>query len=368
VLKRAAELFARFTHHRYDLRFETDGEALLMRAVETSSGQGRSLDQLSDGTRVQLLLAARLAFAGRLDREAALPLFLDEVLTTSDPLRFDAIAQSLRVMVEEEGRQVFYLTSNPADAARWNAVMDETASRPVRAIDLAEVRGLEAAAKDGAELVAPLRQPPSPVGLDAAEYGLELQVPPVEPRRSAGALDLFHLLHDDLQLVHRLRLQRIETVGQWRDAAAKGAVAFLDAAVVERVSALADLAEAFVGAWRIGRGRRIDREVLGAAGVSETYLDRIAELAGELEGDAARLVEAIESRSDERAKGFQKKKLEQLVDFLAAEGYLDTRDVLDEAALSIQVLEGVSPHVREGRLTETDLATIVSRLYRIARG
>jgi hypothetical protein len=215
--------------------------------------------------------------------------------------------------------------------------------------------------------VAPVPGPPSPRGLGAKEYGLKLGVPPVEPRRPARELHLFHLLHDDLMLLHRLLTARLESVGQWRDAAARGAVDFLETSAVERVAALADLAEAFVTGWRIGRGRRIDREVLRAAGVSETYLGRITELARDLDNDAARLVEVMEGRGDDRSKGFQKKKLEQLSDYLAGEGYLDMREMLDESQLNIHVLAEMSAHVREGRLSEADVASIVTRLHRIAK-
>ena len=93
VLSRAAELFARFTHHGYELILERRGGGPEFRAVEASSGQGKRLTELSDGTRVQLLLAARLAFATRADRRGRVPLFLDEVLTTSDPARFAAVAR-----------------------------------------------------------------------------------------------------------------------------------------------------------------------------------------------------------------------------------------------------------------------------------
>ena len=90
VLNRAGELFGRFTSHEYRLLFDSRGERPAFRAVETSSRQGKDLAALSEGTRIQLLLAARLAFATRADRGRNLPFFLDEVLTTSDPQRFAA--------------------------------------------------------------------------------------------------------------------------------------------------------------------------------------------------------------------------------------------------------------------------------------
>ena len=67
VLERARGLFAAFTHGAYELRVAAEDAASFV-AIEAATGAGRAPDALSDGTRVQLLLAARLAFA----EEAAL--------------------------------------------------------------------------------------------------------------------------------------------------------------------------------------------------------------------------------------------------------------------------------------------------------
>ena len=50
-----------------------------------AAASGLGPDKLSDGTRAQLILAARLAFAEEAEQGAALPLFLDEALDHSDP-------------------------------------------------------------------------------------------------------------------------------------------------------------------------------------------------------------------------------------------------------------------------------------------
>ena len=48
--------------------------------------------ELSDGTRIQLLLACRLAYLEEAEGDTKTPLFLDEVLSTTDPERFTAVA------------------------------------------------------------------------------------------------------------------------------------------------------------------------------------------------------------------------------------------------------------------------------------
>ena len=371
LLKRAAELFARFTHHEYELILERRDGAPEFRARETSSGQGRKLSELSDGTRVQLLLAARLAFATRADRRRRVPLFLDEVLTTSDPARFAAVAESLLVLVREEGRQVFYLTSNPSDAARWAALLEPEERERLRTVDLAALRSLAGAAAAATEIeVEPVPEVPSPEGLSAGQYGLAIEAPRLEPRRPVEGLHLIHLLDDDLNLLYRLLQKRISTLGQWRSLINLGQAARLAGEEqAARLSALGDLAAAFFEAWVIGRGRPVDGEALRLAdGVSETFRGKLTDLAGELGGDAALLVRALEERSDGRVSGFREKQLEAFRNWLIGEGYLDPREPLDEPALQGRVLEALGRHLESRRLSLADVAAHVRRLFELAGG
>ena len=63
VFERAAGHFSSFTHHSYELRLSRDTTSPRLFAVDLRSGEGRDLNELSEGTRAQLLLAARMAFA-----------------------------------------------------------------------------------------------------------------------------------------------------------------------------------------------------------------------------------------------------------------------------------------------------------------
>ncbi|NIR28118.1 MAG: hypothetical protein GWN84_02035, partial [Gammaproteobacteria bacterium] len=62
-------------------------------------------------------------------------------MTTSDPARFGAAVDSLWMLAEEGGRQIFYLTAQPGDVAFWDK---GEGARP-HVIDLAKVRQLQAA-------------------------------------------------------------------------------------------------------------------------------------------------------------------------------------------------------------------------------
>ena len=62
-------------------------------------------------------------------------MFLDEVLTTTDPERFVAVVKSLLVFARDEGRQIVYLTANPADVVQWDRVLQGEGLGTATAID-----------------------------------------------------------------------------------------------------------------------------------------------------------------------------------------------------------------------------------------
>jgi len=336
VLERARELFATFTHHAYELRVAPDDAGSFV-AVEARSGAGRRPQELSDGTRAQLLLAARLAFAEEAEQGVRLPLFLDEALDQSDPVRFRAIVRSLGRMVEDQGRQIFYLSNDPTDARRIQEALDEEGCAAARVIDLAAVRN-RASSVPGPEAlrVEPLPQVPAPSGHTPESYGAALMVPPLDPRRDPAGQHLFHLLWDDLPLLHRLLENRIERVGQWLTLSRNGASLARATAAADgigsQLDARAELLEAFCRAWREGRGSPVDRATVEESDViSERYLEDVVDIARELEGDGERLIEALRDRGDPRLQGFRTRVIAAFEAFLTDEGHLDPRPPLDES-------------------------------------
>lgn len=343
VLERARQLLSAFTHHAYELRVAPDETGSFV-AVDVKSGARRRPQELSDGTRAQLLLAARLAFAEEAERGARLPLFLDEALDQSDPVRFRAIARSLGRMVEDEGRQIFYLTADPGDARRLQDALDEEGCAAPRVIDLAAVRSRVAGVSEiDALRVEPMPELPGPAGHTTESYGMALGVPPLDPRREATAQHLFYLLWDDLPLLHRLLESRIEGVGQWlllsRNRAPLATQIAAEEGAGSQLDARAELLEAFCRAWREGRGKPVDREALERSdAVSAHYLEDVVAIARELSGDGARLIAALHARDDERLRGFLSKKADALESFLVEEGYIDPRPIPGEPDVAVRAV------------------------------
>jgi energy-coupling factor transporter ATP-binding protein EcfA2 len=343
VLKRARKLFATFTHDAYELRVAPEEHGSFV-AIETRTGTGKRPDELSDGTRAQLLLAAQLAFGEEVERGARLPLFLDEALDHSDPERFHAIAKSLGRMVKDEDRQILYLTNDPSDAARIQSALQEEGCAPAREIDLAEIRKWAVGVSGPSDLeVPPLPEVPDPSGETPESYGARLRVPPFDPRRESLGQHLFHLLWDDLPLLQRLLQRRLEHVGQWVAVSRSGSPLARRLAEGSASGAQLDtrvaLLEEFCRSWAEGRGRPLDRAAIERSGaIRERYLDDVVEIARELGGDAEQLITLLRERSDPRLQGFRAKAAESLEAFLTEEGYLDRRPVLSEPEIAVRVM------------------------------
>lgn len=121
VFYRARELFHTFTEGAYKLTMDDDGHTF--RAVEERTGGGRALDELSDATKVQLLMAVRMAFVEQYENGTKLPIIFDEVLATSDDGRARALMGTVAALAAQ-GRQVFYFTAQQEEIRRWRTLLD----------------------------------------------------------------------------------------------------------------------------------------------------------------------------------------------------------------------------------------------------
>jgi energy-coupling factor transporter ATP-binding protein EcfA2 len=344
VFEDARRLFADFTQQRYNLHVHDEHEQSFF-AVETATKQRRNLDELSDGTRIQLALAARLAFVKQAEQGTPLPLFLDEALDHSDSERFHAIASSLAKMVVDEGRQIFYLTSDPTDIERLQRAFSECGAGQVHEINLAVARGQGTKIETAEQLtIAPLAQVPEPGSLSAEQYGARIKVPQFDPRKGAAGTHLFYLLSDDLEALHRLLNLPIESAGQWlnlNDVKAHVATALVDQSptIAELASRIALLDE-FCEQRLIGRGKPLDLAVLEASeALTANSLEKVPQLARDLENDASALIEVLRNRGPhELAKGFPRKQTEALEAYLLEEGFIDPRSPRSESELNDRVL------------------------------
>ena len=323
TLRRAQNLFKAITHDAFDLQLEKDGR---FTAEDRRQNARRDLKQLSSGTRMQLLLALRLAWIEAQEQGGeTLPLFLDEALTTSDEDRFAVMAKSLEQLAVDSKRQIFYLSARRHERALWK----HTTGNEPPAIDLAEARfprpGRPPQDYDIA-LPGPL---PSPEGRAPEVYASVLGVPPFNPRLEPGATHLFHLLRDNLELLYQLMENwRIASLGQLETLLGSDAVpaAVTDTVLQDRLRLRCDTVRTWTALWRLGRGRPVNRIALEQSGiVSGTFIDRVADLAETVSEDGKTLVQALREGKVSR---FHTSKIDDLERWLADEGYTDEEEIL----------------------------------------
>jgi uncharacterized protein YhaN len=73
---------------------------------------------LSTGTKIQLMMAVRLAFIEESEQGVMLPILADELLANSDDERSAAMIGAL-CEISRAGRQVFYFTAQEDEVQRW---------------------------------------------------------------------------------------------------------------------------------------------------------------------------------------------------------------------------------------------------------
>lgn len=362
VLRQARYWFSTFTRGRYDLRCTRDGGESTFRAFDNTVNRGLELDELSRGTRMQLLLAVRLAFASEASQSRP-PLVLDEVLSSTDPVRFRAVTECL-VAIAREGWQIFYCTCQPADAHAWRQAALEMGISDAKVLDLATIRTLEqASTMPLADVVANQTQLPDPGSMSLPEYAEVIHAPAFDPWMGAASLHVAYLAEDACQL-HRLLAAGIDRYGQLKSLMDYGrADAYLPREAQARYQSRACIADATCQAWQVGRGRRVSREVLAEAGVSTSFLDRVTDLARDLDWDAKRLIEALRTRGDERARGFRSNALESILQNLAASGHLDQRETLGQQEALNHVLAAADEEVRAGRIPLEQIPSLFDRYW-----
>ena len=356
VFKRARALLLQFTKGRYRLTF--DPEAQAFGAVDTQTGAGHPLGSLSSGTRVQLLLAVRVAFVEQQEDGWRLPLILDEALANSDDARADALIATV-ITLAARGRQIFYLTAQRDEVARWQGQLKQTPGVSHAVVQLSATRE------------APLPETPAPAPVPRSDlpnpscahaaYGEALKPPAWSPRTPVGGLHLWYL-QDDVAALHASLAAGVTRWGPFEALADAGLHEMLGHTLeaLASLKARAAAVRAWRKAWRVGRGRRVTATALEDSGaVSETFMDRVAALNDRLDGDGDVLLKAL--RAGE-VKRFHTQKADELQAYLQAEGYLDPSPRLDPAEIRARVLMAVAAPVKEGVVTREAIDRVLRRL------
>ena len=362
VFHRARTLLGNITRGQYRLEFEKSDSGPTFQAFDTTRQRLFSLDELSSGTRVQLLIAVRVAFVEYREEGPKVPLIFDEVLANSDDNRARAIIDAVE-SIAADGRQIFYFTAQRDEVRKWKRFVDDRRLQ-CRLIDL---DGDHTSAPDGSGLDADI----VPIDADRlaepgdsshADYGRTLNVADgVSLSTPVGAVHLWVLV-EDLDALHRMLELGISTWGQLQHLAEANGLDALDLSSDQfrRIRARADAVDTVLTARRVGRGRPVDRRALVDSGaVSDTFIDRVADVCDDVDGDAQQLIAALD---DGRVKRFRSEKTRELEDFLIAEGFLDDDAPLDSEAIWTRVIASSGDALRDGLIDREQLRALMERI------
>jgi hypothetical protein len=359
VFRRANELFVKFTKGLLHLCLDDISDPPRFMA-QFGDEPARPVGELSLGERAQLLMAVRIAFLEQ-DESIQLPLLLDEAFGTSDDIRTSLIVDTV-VEIARQGRQVFYFTARRDEICKWVNQL-QTSDVPHKVIDLAEVRRISVA-----EAV-PLPPPsiefstvPSPDGMDYESYGRVLHVPGPDPSaQTQDNVHLWHLFHDPLEL-HECASQGIVAWGQLRalkrfsaDGSAIGSKG-----VYERAAVAAKAVEAACEAWRVGRGKPVDRRVLqDSQCVSKAFINELSDLARAENGDAGAIITALEIGKVAR---WRSNNTQALREYFETSGYLTEEAPLSSNEVRARVVTAVADDVNAGRIDLKSIDRIIASL------
>ena len=346
VFHRARELFGTFTAGRYRLALEERAGAGF-RAHDTAIGREQPIEELSSGTRLQLLVAVRLAFVEAQETAAAPPLILDEALATSDDERADAMIATACALARA-GRQVLVFTAQRDELAKWRRATDAEPPAP-RRIDLARVRAGAAGHIDPPELPKPEAPAvPDPGELDHTAYGARLGVEPIDPAAPVSAAPLWYVIHDPqaLAALHRRGVARwgqLETLLETADPP----FAAVEPGTTRAARARAEALRAILADHAVGRSRPLDPETLEAApGVTANNREAVRAAAEAVGWDPERLLAEIADRVD----NWGRKKTQRLREWLLEQGFLDDAEPIAPDQMRLRAIAAVRGTIDEGTI------------------
>ena len=360
VFQVAADYLARFTAGAFQLDID-DNNSPAFFAIETATGRPRALNELSSGTRIQLLMAVRLAFIETMELGPRLPLLLDEILGNTDDLRAAAIIDAT-IEICRSGRQVIYFTAQQDEITKWmSRAASNGADVQVSLVNLAEIRKLAAA-----EVTTGIEWNPSlfasthvPDGTDHAAARTLFRVPAINPwTGSLAGVDLWYLIPDVTALA-KLRELSITTWGQYLEMRPRGIAALVPEfeQINARAEHLARALEAALDTWRIGRTPPLARTDLDASSaISPIFMESVCDLADRCGWDGAAILSALRNKE---ISGFYQKSITALEEYLRLNGFLTDTEPFPLEMVRATAFAAVADGIEQRILDKNDVDTLL---------
>ncbi len=364
VLKRANKIFNRITRGRYELQLTEENGKPVFKALDTILNLGQHLDELSTGTRIQLLLSVRVAFIETQESALKLPLLADELLANSDDARAKAIIEAL-VEISKDGRQIFYFTAQGDEVAKWKHHLGSVNDISYKVFEITG-EGDERLAYDDYEPpfeTFKLKETniPEPSGKTHEAYGKELQVPHFDLlTQSIEKLHLWYLMEEPALLYNCLSLG-IMYWGQLQSFIENnGTIQGLESDYIKKLKDKVALLERFQELYRQGRPVPIDRSLLENSGaVSDNFIDAVSQKLEEVNQNPEQLIQALRKGEVPR---FIKSKINELEEFLINKGYIREEEVLDKDEILVNLQAMISTMEIEREEVERMIERIIQSI------
>ena len=363
VFSRAQNLFAKFTRGFFKLTIDDSLDVPAFRGVDTASEMGRSLDELSSGTRIQLLLAVRIAFVEHQEQGGRkLPFILDEALAISDELRAEEIIRA-GMDICSEGRQFFYLTAQHDEVGKWRRLL-ETREMEFNEVDLAEVREFSQKERVPSQVFEPPPEVviPDPAGMSHESYGKALQVPSIDQNAAGGSIHLWYVVEESGEL-HQLLNTGINLWGQLdtlvKSRNTKNMTS--DSTTYRLAAAAARTLDSALKYNLVGRGKPISRQALKESDCCGTKFEEVVLLADFLVGNGEELIKALKAGE---VKRFRKEKTAELKQYLEDHGFIDLQKVLSSGEISDRVRLDVYKDLETDLITGERLSWLIQQVLR----
>jgi uncharacterized protein YhaN len=334
VFKEADRLFNRITKGRYNLKV-VGREKPEFYAFDTVDGFSKSLDELSSGTRIQLLMAVRLAFVETQETSVKLPILADELLANSDDIRAGAIIDAL-TEISRDGRQVFYFTAQSNEVAKWEEQLSGKGIKNHKVFYLGGRESRPELLSKGSkrESIKFIHDVPEPGLMDHAQYGEHLNIPAFNRiSDSTSHLHLWYLVSDP-EILYECISGGIEFWGALENyLGSGGTIEGLTEDDVQKMRAMTDLLDRYLRLFRRGRPKPIDRSVLEDS--DATRVDEVSDLMRKVDYNPQKLLKAL--RKSE-VKGYYNSVIDRIEEYFVEHGYLDNREPMknDEINTALQ--------------------------------
>ncbi|MCH8568124.1 MAG: hypothetical protein LAT67_07670 [Balneolales bacterium] len=378
VLQKAKSIFSGITNGRYELEVNSEDKPSFS-VLDRLNDSKMSLNALSGGTRIQLLLSVRLGYIEAQEQDYRFPIWCDELLANSDDKRAAAIIRSL-IAINRTGRQVFYFTAQADEAEKWKRIADTEHNASIAEIYLNDnnhystlpeqsesatlSKRTENILSGFSEILTeqlPIPQKGESMEGYAVRAGIYTAKAPIQYEQPEK-LPVAYLCSTADQL-YALQKNGIIYAGIFESLKEKIIRnEILDLESVNIMSALYNLYKLYINLVSVGRNRRLYANSIKESNIiSANFIDSVSDLLDACKGEPGELIYRLKKREIARFKNETTEKLET---YLKENGFIDERNPLTEE----HIIAELNLRAAQLKVDKRILTSFFSRITNLSTG